>query len=217
MSSLKNISWQIIFIVFLLIFFVRNLLMPTVADDFSYAFIWNGAIGGNLMVEGEQALQLQRVQSFSDILASQYSHYFTWGGRTIAHIFVQFFVWQGKLLFDVANVFVFAALVLLLFKLGTNLPLRKMNKSYLLLILAGLYFCTPSFAITTVWLTGRCNYLWMCTLIILFLFMFTRDSAPKPLMAVLGLIAGWSIEPGAAVSIFITFVWIVLAKRENKL
>lgn len=213
----ERLSWQIIFAVFLLIFFIRNLLVPLAADDFSYAFIWDGDIGGNLMVEGDQALQLQRVQSFSDILASQWSHYFTWGGRTIAHIFVQFFVWQGKFLFDVVNVFVFAAFVLLLFKLGTNLPLREMNKSYLLLILAGLYFCAPSFAITTIWLTGTCNYLWMCTLIILFLFMFTRDSAPKPLMAVLGLVAGWSIEPGAAVSICITFVWIVLAKQEKNL
>ena len=213
----ERLSWQIIFAAFLLIFFVRNLLMPLVADDFSYAFIWKGDIGGNLMVEGDQALQLQRVQSFSDILASQWSHYFTWGGRTIAHIFVQFFVWQGKPFFDVANVFVFAALVLLLFKLGTNLPLREMNKSYLLLILAGLYFCAPSFLITTTWLTGACNYLWMCTLTVLFLFMFTRDSVPKPLMAVLGLIAGWSIEPGAAVSILVTFVWIILAKRDKKL
>ena len=67
----EYLSWQILFAVFLLIFFVRNLLMPLVADDFSYAFIWAGDIGGNLMVEGDQALQLQRVQSFSDILASQ--------------------------------------------------------------------------------------------------------------------------------------------------
>lgn len=114
-------------------------------------------------------------------------------------------------------VFVFAVLVLLLFKLGTNLSLREMNKSYLLLILAGLYFCAPSFAITTIWLTGACNYLWICTLIVLFLFMFTRDSVSKLLMALLGLIAGWSIEPGAAVSIYITFVLIILAKREKKL
>ncbi|MBR1646946.1 MAG: hypothetical protein IJ685_09245 [Selenomonadaceae bacterium] len=36
-------------------------------------------------------------------------------------------------------------------------------------ILAGICLCVPSPAISTVWLTGACNYLWMCTAIILFL------------------------------------------------
>lgn len=96
----------------------------------------------------------------------------TWGGRTVAHIFVQLFVWKGHLLFDAANTLVFAAMVLLLFKAGTGLPLRELNKTYLLFILAGLYFCTPTPAITTIRLTGACNYLWMSTLIILFLLPF---------------------------------------------
>ena len=227
MAILKKISCQIILVIFLIIFFVRNLLLPIIADDYSYAFIWDGAGVGNLM-DGIEANRLRRVESFSDIVESQYSHYMTWGGRTVAHIFVQFFVWQGKIFFDVANVFVMAALIFLLFKIGTGLELRQINKIYLIFILTGLYFCVPAFIITTIWLTGACNYLWMSVFEILFLLPFSlkywrenfwiENSAGKIiLMAVLGLIAGWSIEPGAVATVLVAFLFCLYFYREKNL
>lgn len=81
MSVLKNLSWQIIFASFLLVALFRNLLLPIIADDYSYAFIWDGEHWGNL-IDGVDPNNFQRVESFSDILASQWEHYFHWGGRT---------------------------------------------------------------------------------------------------------------------------------------
>ena len=223
----ERLPWQTVFAVFIAIFFLRNLLIPILADDYSYAFIWDGDARGNL-IDGLDGSRLHRVESFSDILTSQWSHYFTWGGRTIAHCFVQFFMWQGDMLFDIANTLIFAAFVLLLFKAGTGLPLRDMNKSYLLFILAGIYFCTPSPAITMIWLTGSCNYLWMCTFGILFLLPFvlkyrgenfwrTPPAYSVPLMALLGLIAGWSIEPNGAALFVVTALFVLHFKREKNL
>ena len=223
----ERLPWQIFFAAFLAIFFLRNLLAPLVADDYSYKFIWDGAGKGNL-INGIDADRLQPVQSFADILNSQWQHYFSWGGRTVAHVFVQFFVNHEKILFDVANVFVFASLTLLLFKVGTGLPLREMKKSFLVLILAGIYFCAPSLIITTIWLTGTCNYLWMSTLEILFLLPFALKFWRKnfwqepppwslPMMALLGLVAGWSIEPGAAATIFVALIFLIHFRREKNL
>ena len=223
--NLEKISWQIILTLFAGFFFLLNLLMPFAGDDYSYAFIWDGEHGGNF-IDGMG--ERQRVESFTDILISQWSHYFTWGGRTIAHIIVQFFAWQGKALFDVPNILVFCAFVLLIFKVGTGLNLREMNKKYLLFILAALYFMTPNFLVNTLYMTGAINYLWMTTLEFLFLLPFAmkyRDKnfwrqPPKwsvPLMAMLGLIAGWSIEPGAALTIFVTFLCLINFRREKTL
>ena len=222
----SRLPWQTIFVAALLIFFARNLLLPLIADDYSYAFIWDGGGRGNL-IDGLDPNRLQRVAGFADILYSQWQHYFTWGGRTIAHCFVQFFVWQGDLLFDVANTLVFGAFVLLLFKVGTGLSLRDMNKTYLLFTLAALYFCTPSPAITTVWLTGACNYLWMSTAILLFLLPYAQayrqksasDSSPAKVfvMAILGLVAGWSIEPGAVGACLVTLMFVMHFRRERNL
>ena len=219
----EELPWQIFFAAFLAIFFLRNLLAPIVADDYSYKFIWDGAGKGNL-INGIDPTRLQPVESFTDILISQWQHYFTWGGRTVAHLFVQFFVCHEKIFFDAANVLVFAGLVLLIFKIGTGLPLRAMKKIYLLMILAGIYFCAPSLIITTIWLTGTCNYLWMCALELLFLLPFAdayrqKISAPYPacLVPLLGLLAGWSIEPGAAITIFVAFVFVIHFRREKNL
>ena len=217
----ERITWQGIFAAYLAIFFLRNLLMPNVADDYSYKFIWDGAGKGNL-INGIDPTRLQPVESIGDIFYSQWQHYFAWGGRTVAHVLAQFFVWQEKIFFDVANVFVFAALVILLFKVGTGLSLREMNKSYLLLILAGIYFCAPSLIITTVWLTGTCNYLWMCTLELLFLLPFAEAYRRKKFLIpnfyfLIAVLAGWSIEPGAAVTIFVTFMFVVHFRREKNL
>ena len=80
MSMVKNISTQFYFIVFLGYFFVRNMLMPLCYDDYAYAFVWDGANGGNL-IDGVKPENLHRIESFSDIFVSQYSHWLTWGGR----------------------------------------------------------------------------------------------------------------------------------------
>lgn len=221
-----NLPWQVVFVAFLGIFFLRNLLMPNVADDYSYMYIWDGAGRGNLL-DSIDPNRLQRLESVANIFVSQWQHYFTWGGRTIAHIFVQFFLLFDKIFFDVANVLVFAALVLLLFKIGTGLDLREMNKSYLLLILAGIYFCAPSLLITTIWMTGTCNYLWMSALEILFLLPFVMSCRQQtlitdsrllvPAMALLGLLAGWASEPGGAATVFLAALLIIELRRKKNL
>lgn len=48
---------------------MRNLLLPLLADDYSYAYIWDGAPLINLL-DGIDANRLQRVESFADILES---------------------------------------------------------------------------------------------------------------------------------------------------
>ena len=109
----EKISWQIILILFAVFFLILNLLTPFIADDIIYAFIWDGEHGGNF-VDG--MIERQRVESFTDILISQWSHYFHWGGRTVAHVIVQFFSWIGKAYFNLLNVLIFCALVFLIFK-----------------------------------------------------------------------------------------------------
>ena len=202
-----------------------NLLTPFAADDINYAFIWDGEHGGNFL---DGMGERQRVESFTDILISQCSHYFHWGGRTIAHIIVQFFSWTGKSYFDVLNVLVFCATVILIFKIGTGLTLREMNKKYLLFILAAMYFMTPNLLVDTLYMTGAINYLWMTALELLFILPFAMKYRDKnfwskppswsvPLTATLGLLAGWSIEPGASVTMFVIFFCMMQFWREKNL
>ena len=107
--------WYVILLLFAVPFLIRNLLLPLVGDDFSYAFIWDGEHWGNLM---DNIGPRERINSLYDILVSQWSHYFTWGGRTPSMIFIQLFAWVGKVWFDLANTFVFTMLMLVLYWLA---------------------------------------------------------------------------------------------------
>ena len=45
----RRTPWLVVLLLFAIPFLIRNLLLPMVGDDFSYAFIWNGDDLGNLM------------------------------------------------------------------------------------------------------------------------------------------------------------------------
>ncbi|MBR4382657.1 MAG: hypothetical protein IKP64_03775 [Selenomonadaceae bacterium] len=207
-------------------FLIMNLLLPIIGDDYAYAFIWDGAQNGNF--QNNLVGQLQRVESFGDIFYSQWQHYLTWGGRTVAHCFVQFFVWQGKLLFDVANALMYAALALMIYFFGTGkFDFKNMSGAMLLWIFFAMWFCLPEIYQTALWLTGSCNYLWMSVLQLAFLIPFAKkfwqenfwsDSSTGKifLMTLFGIVAGWSNESGGAMIIFLTFLALIYFWRKKQ-
>lgn len=210
------------------VFLWRNILMPMVGDDYSYAFIWDGANAGNLM---DGIGERQRITSFADIVTSQWSHYFTWGGRVPALLAVQFFAWQGGergYLFDIANTVFFVLLVILLYWLAAGRrETVTQSKAALLWLLLGLFFAVPSYMYTMVWLTGACVYLWTavaeCAFLLPYALTYWGRDLPLdkawvvPLMGALGLFAGWSVEPGGIVTVCLALAFMGLFYRQNKL
>ena len=69
-----------IFVMMLLL----NILTPLLADDFSYSFNTDG----------------EKLSSFLDVLDYQVTHYFQWGGRTVAHTIAQVFLLFPKIFFS---------------------------------------------------------------------------------------------------------------------
>ena len=222
--KLKLKSWHVMLLVFMGIFFVRNLILPMVSDDIPYAFVWDGADKGNLL---DGVGPRERITSFGDIVRSQYSHYMTWGGRIIGIGLTQLFAWEGKHLFDVLNTLVFIALAFLIFRIGTGKKLSEMNATYIFWMLFALWFLLPDPFLTTLWMCGSCVFLWTGVIDLLFLLPFAKaywtgeDSLPSkwsvPLMAFTGLCAGWSVETGAFVTGFVTFFALIYFWRKKQL
>ena len=205
-------------------FMLMNLLTPVIGDDYAYAFIWDGAQNGNF--QNNLVGQLHRVESIGDILYSQWQHYLTWGGRTVAHCFVQFFCMVGKTVFDVLNALVYAALALMIYYCGTG-SIKNLRGSMFLWIFFALWFCLPEFFQTSLWMTGSCNYLWMTALQLAFLIPFVKkfwhrdfwsDSSPVKIVAMFlfGVVAGWSNESGGAMIIMLTFFALIYFWRTKK-
>ncbi len=232
--------WHVMLVVFMAVFFARNLLLPMVSDDIPYAFVWDGADRGNLL---DGVGPRERITSFGDIVRSQYSHYMTWGGRVIGIGLTQLFAWEGKTLFNVLNTLVFIALAFLLFRIGTGKRLREMNAVYMFWMLFAFWFLLPDPFLTTLWMCGSCVFLWTAVICLLFLLPYAKaywtegneevsmnavaNSQPSTLnaqrsyspffMAFAGLCAGWSVETGAAVVDIIVFFALIHFWKEHKL
>lgn len=214
----QRTPWQVVLLFFAVPFLIRNLLMPLAADDFSYAFIWDGEHWGNLM---DNIGLRERIDSFSDILVSQWSHYFTWGGRTPSMIFIQLFAWIGKIWFDIANTAVFIQLMLVLYWLsigGVQSPGR--HKGVFLWIMLCMLFGVIDYMSTMLWMTGACVYLWTGLWECLFLLLILEGQGDRHLTllaAVSGLLAGWSEEAGSLVTVALSAVILFNYYRQHRL
>ena len=223
--TLNSSRSLILFALFAGYFFVRTTLLPLAHDDFCYAFVWDGEHGGNLalMEIGSPEIEYrERVDSFSDIFQSQWSHYFTWGGRVLAHTIIQFFLWIGKPYFNIANTVVFILLILVIINLANTW--LKISRKALIWIFLCLHLFSAWSVNTMFWLTGSCNYLWMAFFQLFFLTPYvkalrSREAGNSALnvviMIVLGLLAGWSNEVGALVTIFLTTLMVVMCRRRG--
>ena len=225
----QRLSWQMLFVFGAGVFLWRTILLPMVADDYSYAFIWDGANAGNLM---DGIGPRERINSLQDIFTSQLSHYFTWGGRVPALFAAQFFIWQSGehgYLFDVFNFLFFILLVLVLFWLAAGrIESPGRSKAGLCWLLLGLFFALPSYIYTMLWMTGACVYLWTSVVVCAFLLPYARSFAHGDFwqdkgwgcvisLFVLGLWAGWSMETVSMAAVFLTLAFLLLAYRQKKL
>ena len=102
-----NKKAAITFVCIYIFMYILNYLHPmSFGDDYLYSFIWQGKPMSEPLSENAV-----RVASWHDIFVSQWSHYFTWGGRTVAHVLAQFFLWMGKPVFNVFNAFISLVLI----------------------------------------------------------------------------------------------------------
>ena len=214
----KRTPWQVLLLLFAVPFLIRNLLLPMVGDDFSYAFIWDGEHWGNLM---DNIGPRERINSLYDIFVSQWSHYFTWGGRTPSMIFIQFFAWVGKVWFDLANTAVFVLLMLVLYWLAIGeVQSPAHHKGTFLWVMLCMLFGVLDYPTTMLWMTGACVYLWTGLWECLFLLPYVCANSRKnlsPIIAPLGLLAGWSEEAGSLITVMLTTFFLIEAWRQKRL
>lgn len=179
-ESKKNQKIIILAGIFISIF-ILNALTPLIADDYSYSFGKND----------------ERITNLLDIIISQINHYFTWGGRSVAHSLAQFFLMFPKYVFNLLNSVIYVVLVYLIY---LHVKMDKEDKPLMLLLIHfALWFLIPTFGQTAIWLTGSCNYLWTMTIMLLFLYLVRKDLNKHSILKniailLLGIIAGWTNE-----------------------
>lgn len=206
-----------------------NMMTPLLLDDYAYSFIWNNDVGGNLSIVYSDFVDFSRISSFYDILISQYNHYFSWGGRSIAHSLLQFFLWQGKSMFNYLNSLAFVLLIVSICRIAIGKNWYKSKTSYFAWCFFFLWICTVSFGEVNLWVTGSCNYLWMSLLQVNFVYYCSlgyfsqlqhmrleKNSFTKNMKWLfLGIITGWTNENMGLMVIFITMFFLYNLYRKR--
>lgn len=190
-----------------------NFLTPLFADDFSYSVSF---------------VTKEPIDSLGEVFRSQYLHYFTTNGRSVVHTLAQILLWVGKPALNIINGITFLGFCWLICYHGLG-AVSKIGAHHLAVAFAALWFLTPHFGGSYLWVMGAANYLYSPLIILLFFIPYRRSlentekvgSVPPMLSAVgnaiLGIIAGWTNEnTSLALIVMVTSVTVVHIITKSK-
>lgn len=189
-------------------FLILNTLYPVYLDDWHYSF--------NLVEGG-------KLTGITDILKSQYEHYFSWGGRSVLHSIAQFLLWIGEPWNNLLNTLAYILFVLLIYNIANKG--NKTNTILFLYINIFIWFSLPSLSQNLIWTTGSANYLWGGLLVFSLLYYYTsyylkdetKASKGKAIgIFLLGILAGWTNENVGIALIFFIIGLLILLKLQKK-
>lgn len=199
-----------------LFLFVFNYLHPlNFGDDYIFSFVWQGKPMTVPLTE-----DAARVSSIKELLISQWSLYFTWGGRTVGQTLTQFFLWLGKGTFNVFNSLISTILIA---EIYWCIHKGKINLDFNFNAICGILFLlwtfTPGFSSVFLWLTAACIYLWTHTLLLAFTLPYiqkyynSQEKKKSSLlvkigMLLLGIMAGWTNENSICWIILLLLIFI---------
>ena len=218
-----NKKTALVFTGIFLFLFVFNWFSPlSFGDDYVYSFIWTGQSLYEPLPESAR-----RVASWGDLLDSQWLHYFTWSGRTVAHFLAQFFLWKGKTTFNVINTFVS---ILLICEIYWCIYKGKISLTFsysaIICIFILLWACTPGFGVIFFWVTGACNYLWTNVILTGFLIAYIQKyygneksvsycRAFAVIMFLYGIVAGWTNENSVCWILLLLLLFTYICIKKN--
>lgn len=203
------------------VIYLANRMIPKIADDYPFSFVWDGDHHGNLAFGRHR---YRRVRTLKDLARSQWSHYMTWSGRTVAETLNQLVLMKDdKIFYDRVNTAaIMSQLAICLCAARGRISLKKIPASLARMLTAGFWFCTPNLTVTSLWTTGAANYSWPSLMQSLFLLPYSmryhdKDfSLPAPAAALTGLLAGWSNEGGGGIALALSGAAFLRSRKRGE-
>lgn len=208
MRKKKTLSFLAIILVVFTGVWLLNYFTHYTSDDYCYHFFYG-------LVQNES--DVRWLSGAADIPLSMWNHYNLWGGRVVAHSIVQFFSLFHKNVFNFFNTLVYIGLGAVLY-LHIETNVKRWKPWALLLIYLLMWMWIPQFGTSVLWMSGACNYLWMCTLLLCFLLpyrFYTEDEKINRFkhlltfaMIPLGLLSGCTNENGGGAAILLSILYM---------
>lgn len=208
--------------IYLFLYLLNYFTPMSFGDDYVYSFIWQGKAMSTPL-----PLDAARISSWHDLFISQWSHYFTWGGRTVAHCIIQFFLWMGKRTFNFINAIISVILIAEIYWcINRGKVLFGFKAKEIFWIFFALWAFTPAFSQVFFWIGGACNYIWTSVLLLGLLIPYLqnyysfenivkRNLFFDIVMFFWGVLAGWSNE-NSICWIILVLLFFLYSKRNSK-
>lgn len=195
----KNIHLMIPFMLIFTMIFVMSYYMTYNPDEFNYSNItWTDT----------------RINSISDILASQKILYFNWTGRVFVHFLIQLILYANHIFYPILNSIIFCVFIYTILKLANV----RINYVSVLGCFALVWIFTPVFGETVIWLSGSLNYLWSVTILFLMLVMYKNIDKVNNyfLIILLSFLAGFTHENAAFLGASVLFYTFLIDRNNFK-
>ncbi len=188
-------------IIFVVMVVLNHFTTPTLSDDVLYHFIF----------QYDESAPVQPIESFSDIITSQWVHYHIINGRIVIHTIIQLILWlMNDHVFHVVNALMFVVLIHLI---GGGLKVFNLLSFLLLFVIMN------GFQGEMLWNIGSVNYLWTSVAVLSFL-LWMRRIKERPislkyiLLSPLALLVGCTHE-GIHFPLSIVFLIYMIIHRKT--
>ncbi len=168
----------------------------------------------------------QQYSSFGEILHSEYKHYFTTNGRSVAHLYARFLLRADNIFYIIIHASIFTSLMILPLILCWGKKWKQYFCAKNILFFFSLVWLTaPFFGQVFLWRIGSSNY--MLTLFIAMLFLlpyrmiieqedFNINKGLQVLFLIGALLAGWTNENLGALVTLLAFCAVCYGKSQKK-
>ncbi|GAB6010777.1 DUF3329 domain-containing protein [Viscerimonas tarda] len=197
-------------LIMFVVIYILNFLQPYWWDEFVYSYKWHSP---------------EKIKNFADILDFQHTHYLEWGGRIVVHTILQTLLLLGETCADLINSLMYVVFILSIYRIANIKSAKKYNLTLLVAVNLLVWFLQFSFGSAIVWLTGSCNYMWMATFALLFVYPAckfyligeVKMTAIKTFFYFFGgIIAGWSNETTSVICVVFIIILFFVLYREGK-
>jgi len=161
----KNKFLILLLIAIVVLFTYCGLQTFVINDDLPYSLFYRGP---------------ERITNISQIIQNQLSDYLTINGRFFIHCVVQFVLMFGKNLFSIINALCIVTTLMFMKKIINLKSLDfKLDSIYTLLFLLGMFLLLGNFKYLIYWVAGSVNYIWLFTLLIIFIYYYLKVGIKK--------------------------------------
>lgn len=182
-----------------------------------FMFLWNF-----VTPLWDDDLEPAKYKNIFEIFKQTMNDYIGWNGRAVGQTLFRLLSVGNNVLVSVLNALVFVFMVRLIYGLTISKKGLKVNNICYVVLVLSLMIMIPTFGQTVLWKAGSGNYLWVVTINLFFIWLFTNENFITPkvkltienigktvFLMMVGIFAGFGNENTSGGTLLIALMYMI--------